>query len=690
MSIASPRPSLNLPSSRRGSTSTINSTRSPSTSRPASIRDINTANSTPVSASTRRRDRAALREFYNLQATESTTKPPPSAPTSQPEDSGPQDALSALDNPSFSAKTYADELLNTSDAETLLRTLNSITISALGLEGDKKALVYDNYTTLLSATTFFVESLPDVPFDLGEIYSGLVPVDYANTSEALFFVFQPKLGEPVDEITIWLNGGPGCSSLEGFLQENGRFTWLPGTYAPTENPYSWVNLTNMLWVEQPIGTGFSIGTPRATSEEEVAQDFIKFFKNFEALFGITNYKIYVTGESYAGRYVPYISAAMLDQNDTEHYDLSGALVYDPVIGNFDYIHEEVVVVPFAAQNQNILNLNASFLAKMETLHQSCGYADYIDKYLTFPASGVQPPALFNFTSDASCDLFDLINEASLVVNPCFDIYEITQMCPLLWDVLGFPTQLCSNNAVFTGGNSGPETEGDTSPDPIQHVLPQVIEATNRVLIGNGDFDMIIKPNGTLMSIQNMTWNGKLGFETQPSTPINITIPDLVYADVFDSNGYKGVDGPQGIMGIQVTRPEESYGSFEISDATASNEGSADDQSMRHVDIVAVHGLMGHWENTWNAESSHDGAMFLRDRIPADLSQIARARIFSYGYDSAVVFSKSIATIDQAASITQRASTEALRPAKPRRKGLVLDYGSLGGRSCQDITAAAQT
>ncbi|KAH0274076.1 hypothetical protein KCU91_g5518, partial [Aureobasidium melanogenum] len=151
MSIASPRPSLNLPSSRRGSTSTINSARSPSTSRPASIRDNHTTNSTPVPASTRRRDRAALREFYNLQATESPIKPPP--PTSQPEDSGPQDALSALDDPSFSAKTYADELLNTSDAETLLRTLNSITISALGLEGDKKALVYDNYTTLLSATS---------------------------------------------------------------------------------------------------------------------------------------------------------------------------------------------------------------------------------------------------------------------------------------------------------------------------------------------------------------------------------------------------------------------------------------------------------------------------------------------------------------------------------------------------------
>lgn len=94
---------------------------------------------------------------------------------------------------------------------------------------------------------FFVSSLPDINFDLGELYSGLMPIDYSNTSEALFFVFQPTIGEPVDEVTIWLNGGPGCSSLESFLQEVGRYTWQPGTAVPVENEYSWVNLTNVLW-----------------------------------------------------------------------------------------------------------------------------------------------------------------------------------------------------------------------------------------------------------------------------------------------------------------------------------------------------------------------------------------------------------------------------------------------------------
>ena len=83
---------------------------------------------------------------------------------------------------------------------------------------------------------YVVESLPDVNFDIGEMYSGLIPIDEKNTSRALFFVFQPTIGAPVDEVTIWLNGGPGCSSLEGFFQEAGRFLWQPGTFAPVENP----------------------------------------------------------------------------------------------------------------------------------------------------------------------------------------------------------------------------------------------------------------------------------------------------------------------------------------------------------------------------------------------------------------------------------------------------------------------
>lgn len=118
---------------------------------------------------------------------------------------------------------------------------------------------------------------------------------------------------------------------------------------------------------------------------------------------------------------------------------------------------------------------------------------------------------------------------------------------------------CAALPVFVGGspidkgalyNGGPEGEGDESSDPIQKVLPQVIEETNRVLVSNGDLDMIIITNGTLLSIQNMTWGGKLGFQRRPSTPINIHTSDLVYNHVFADNGETGIDGPQGVMGVQ--------------------------------------------------------------------------------------------------------------------------------------------
>lgn len=103
--------------------------------------------------------------------------------------------------------------------------------------------------------------------------------------------------------------------------------------------------------------------------------------------------------------------------------------------------------------------------------------------------------------------------------------------------------------------SGPvfTEDGDTSLDPIQSVLPQVIEATNRVLVSNAQLDMVIITAGTLLAIQNMTWGGVLGFEEEPSKDIVITLPDLQYAQTFVDNygpEYAGLEDPQGTMGVQ--------------------------------------------------------------------------------------------------------------------------------------------
>ena len=63
-----------------------------------------------------------------------------------------------------------------------------------------------------------------------------------------------------------------------------------------------------------------------------------------------------------------------------------------------------------------------------------------------------------------------------------------------------------------------------------------------------------------------------------------------------------------------------------------------------IDIVALHGLNGHWEKTWQSDkptSKGGGAMWLRDFLP---QQIPHARIMSFGYDSVLLFSKSTSDV----------------------------------------------
>ena len=140
-------------------------------------------------------------------------------------------------------------------------------------------------------------AIPDVDFDIGESYAGLLPIsDDPDETRKLYFWFFPSSNPAAaEEITIWFNGGPGCSSLIGLITENGPFLYQAGTLAPTPNTYSWSYLTNMLYVEQPVGVGFSQGTPNITNEVELAQEFMGFYKQFVDAFCVQNRKVYLAG-----------------------------------------------------------------------------------------------------------------------------------------------------------------------------------------------------------------------------------------------------------------------------------------------------------------------------------------------------------------------------------------------------------
>jgi carboxypeptidase D len=141
--------------------------------------------------------------------------------------------------------------------------------------------------------------------------------------------------------------------------------------------------------------------------------FQNIAKKIPALFGIKNFKIYVTGESYAGRYVPYIADAMLEKQNETYYNVSGILVYDPCIGSYTYTNN-AFINKFVHDNNNVLGFNDSFIATLDEKHESCGYAEFIEDYLVFPPNGSQPEKYFNTTADADCDTWVSMPRASRI------------------------------------------------------------------------------------------------------------------------------------------------------------------------------------------------------------------------------------------------------------------------------------
>lgn len=182
-----------------------------------------------------------------------------------------------------------------------------------------------------------IVKLPGQPPRLSfQQFSGYVTVDYKK-HKALFYYFVEAETDPASKpLVLWLNGGPGCSSLGvGAFSENGPFR--PNGEFLVKNDYSWNREANMLYLETPIGVGFSYSTNtssyEAVDDEITARDNLVFLQNWYNKF--PNYRhrdLYITGESYAGHYIPQLAKLMVEFNKKQNlFNLKGIALGNPVM-----------------------------------------------------------------------------------------------------------------------------------------------------------------------------------------------------------------------------------------------------------------------------------------------------------------------------------------------------------------------
>lgn len=162
-----------------------------------------------------------------------------------------------------------------------------------------------------------------------------------------------------DPVMIWFNGGPGCSSMLGMFMENGPCVVDDDSDVFFDNPYSWSSRLNMLYIEGPAGVGYSWARDAAdkkfndqTSADDFLTALIHFYKKFPEF---KKNELYISGESYAGIYIPYLAMRIHQHNQQQkthggdlHINLKGVLIgngctdweedVNPAMPDFFYMH----------------------------------------------------------------------------------------------------------------------------------------------------------------------------------------------------------------------------------------------------------------------------------------------------------------------------------------------------------------
>ncbi|KAI7888374.1 Alpha/Beta hydrolase protein, partial [Mucor mucedo] len=350
-----------------------------------------------------------------------------------------------------------------------------------------------------------------------------------------FFWFFESRSEPAkDPLALWLNGGPGCSSMLGLFMEVGPCRVNAIGDGLLNNPHSWTNKANMLFLDQPVNSGFSYhngSTPIAdsnTASKEVYVFLQLFFKEFPQFAGSD---FHIAGESYAGHFLPAIANTIYKENIRTRGHIIP--LKSVIIGNgltdpltqYQYFKRMACDNPFY---DNIIT-SSQKCQQLEDHQKHCKIAISSCYEQTDFASEIITPS-----SIAACKMAASICNINVVKAVIDDtkqnIYDIRNKCedgPMCYDYfsavrkyLNLPDvkhalgvnpnltfELCSNTVNGNFQNTGDWMR------PYVHQLAGILENGIRVLAFAGDTDFMCNWMGIRAWTMDLAWQGQTSYNS---------------------------------------------------------------------------------------------------------------------------------------------------------------------------------
>ncbi|KAK7341090.1 hypothetical protein VNO80_24014 [Phaseolus coccineus] len=349
--------------------------------------------------------------------------------------------------------------------------------------------------------------LPGQPQVSFSQYGGYVTVDKTAGRAFYYYFVEAQRSKHTLPLLLWLNGGPGCSSLAyGAMQELGPFRVNSDGKTLHMNVFSWNRVANVLFLESPTGVGFSYSNKSTdygtNGDKKTAADNYLFLVNWLERFPeYKNRDFFIAGESYAGHYVPQLAHTILYHNKRANkaiINFKGILIGNAVIneetdseGLYDYLATHAIISDKAAYLNKACESSSKIEkseceAAEEELENNIGYIDLYNIYAP----------LCNSTK-----LTPRPKQYSIVTDPCSEYYvhayinrkDVQEALHANVTNLKYDWEPCSD--VITKWVDGAST-----------VLPLLHELLNnnlRVWIFSGDTDGRVPITSTKYSLKKM-------------------------------------------------------------------------------------------------------------------------------------------------------------------------------------------
>ncbi|KAJ4979617.1 hypothetical protein NE237_010397 [Protea cynaroides] len=400
-------------------------------------------------------------------------------------------------------------------AEKLIRQLNLL---------PKDALKAPIATQAVPSTPKIVEKrfrLPNLPASSGDSieelghHAGYFQLKHSYAAR-MFYLFFESRNSPKDPVVIWLTGGPGCSSELAVFYENGPFT-IAKNLSLQWNDYGWDKVSNLLYVDQPTGTGFSYSSDKRDlrhTEEGVSNDLYDFLLAFFAEHPeYAENDFYITGESYAGHYIPAFAARVHQGNKAKegiHINLKGFAIgnglTDPAIQYQAYPDFALEMGIIKESEYKVIN---KFLPVCEMAIKLCDN----NRKIPCMASFVICNSIFSMIMGIAGDInyYDVRKkcEGSL----CYDFSNMEK----------FLNQKTVRDALAVGDiefvSCSPTVYQAMVLDWMRNLevgLPALLEDGIQMLIYAGEYDLICNWLGNSRWVHAMEWSGQKDFVAAPS------------------------------------------------------------------------------------------------------------------------------------------------------------------------------